>query len=75
MIYDERHIKSIVNAERYFAITIAGMLTGAVKSAWSVLYFLSSQNNLMVISGITNSTIKNILWNTEYILDVPALRH
>ena len=33
MIYDDRHIRSITRAERNFAATIAGILTGEVRSA------------------------------------------
>ena len=64
MIYEKRHIASIVNADKNFAETTAGMLTGEVKSAWSVLFFLSSANDLIVRSGIIKSTMKNMLWNT-----------
>ena len=69
---DRRQRAKIQSEERNLEMTTEGTLTGAVSSAWSVLFFLSSAKDLIVISGITKSTIKNILWNTPDIFVVPV---
>lgn len=61
IMYEQRQNANIRRAERNFERTIPAILTGAVRSACSVFCLLSSAKSLIVMSGITKRTIKNIL--------------